>query len=468
MAASSETLSLNTVPVLVSTIPFEWSNLSAEGAHGTPIKQLTLPQCVQMAIHRATSVLKARNAVDTSGTQLAQAYFEFLPDLNADANYAYATGRNYETLATPTFINTTNHGGGYEVTSSLNIFNGLSDLSSLRSSLQRRRYAHLSLKRAQQQIILDVTQAYLQVLLDRQIVQFAQANLNASRSRQKLLDAQTQVGIRSLADLYRQQAQTSADELTFINSLNRARTDLIFLVRRIRVDLLDRYDVSDAALDERPAINPYADERALVATALQERADLEARQSLARATGWDVVTARSGYFPRIDAFGRMEGTGSVLDKQVVNGVNVVPPEQRSLAHQWGSEILYSAGVTLTWGLFNRYLTRLSVARAQEAEKDAGLDAEDEHLLVEGEVEQAASDYSAVLDQLKSADAGLRAARESFAAVEARYQVGASSIVDLLTAQSALLQAETAQAQARIGLTLQNRTMQFALGTLPVQ
>jgi outer membrane protein len=429
---------------------------------------LNLDDCIQRALAQATEVLKAKNALQTSGTQLLQAYFEFLPDLNASANYTYATGRNYVTLASPTFINTTNRGGAYQVTSTLNLFNGLSDLGNLRSSLQRKQYADLSLKEAEQQIVLDVTQAYLQVLLDRQIVKIGEGNLEASRTRQTLLEAQAQVGLRSLADLYRQEAETAADELYWINARQRARNDMILLLRRIRVDLLDPYNVADIPFRPMPAANPYLNEQALVSAALNQRADLRAAESLARATRWDVVTARGGYYPRLDLSGNIAGTGRLLEKQNVNGVDSVPPSQPSLAHQWGSEVLYTAGLTLNWGIFNRYLTRVSVARAQEIAKNTTIDSQDTRLLIEGEVEQAINDYGASLEQIVSAEKGLKAAQESYDAVQARYQVGASSIVDLLTAQSALVQAQAAQAQAHIALTLQDKTVQFALGTLPVQ
>ena len=285
---------------------------------------LSLPQCVQTAITQATLVLKAKNDVDFTGTQLMQAYMQFLPNLEASAGYTYETGRTYYTQAGPTFVTGTRHGGTYELASTLNLFNGLSDLGGFRSSSGRKAAADLSLYRAKQQIAFDVTQAYLQVLLDRQIVGINESNLQASRQREQLLNAQAQVGARSLADLYRQQAQTSADELSLITSRVRAKDDLLSLLQRLHVDLLTPYDIAEVILDTRPAVYPYAQDNTLVMQALQQRADLEAQEQLARATRWDVTSARSGYFPQINLVGDLAGTGSILDRQEVNGVNTVP------------------------------------------------------------------------------------------------------------------------------------------------
>ena len=253
-----------------------------------------------------------------------------------------------------------------------------------------------------------------------------------------------------------------------ISARARGRNDLLLLLQRLRVDLLTPYDIADVPLDTPPAVYPYGDEGTLVRQALHQRADLEAQEQLARATRWDVTSARSGYFPPLNLVGGLGGTGDILDRQDVDGVSVVPASQPSLPHQWGSEVLYDVGVNLNWGLFNRYLTRLTVARAQETASNTAIDSEDRRLQVENDVEQALNDYQSAVQQITSAEKGLKAAQESYDAVAERYKVGASSIVDLLTAQTALVQAQAAQAQAHIDFTLQERAIDLALGTLAAQ
>jgi len=426
---------------------------------------LTLPQSISLAITGATDILKAKNAVDFTGTQLLQTYLQFLPNLEAAADYAWQSGRDYSTAITPTSITTTHRSINYSLRSTLNLFSGFSDTASLRAGRERDAAARMTLYRAKENILLDVTQAYLQVLLDRDIVKFADSNFKSSQQREVLLNAQTQVGAKSLADLYRQQAQTSADELFLLQSQNRARDDLILLLRRLRVDLMKTYDLADVQLSTPTAQDRYpdGDQQKLILSALDQRADLRALKSSAEASQWDVTTARSGYFPQIDLAADLSGTGQLLDRQIVDGVDILPVPQRSMGRQLGDQVLYTAGATLNWGLFDRYLTRTAVVRADVAAKNTRIDYDDLKLQVEGEVEQAVGDYHAAVQQVQSAQRGLQAAQESYNAVQERYKVGASSIVDLLTAQSALVQAESADAQARVGFVLQEKTMDNVLG-----
>ncbi len=243
-------------PLRLSKFRCQYSLLTASA----PTIILTLPQCIQTAIKQATAVLKAKNNAEVTGTQLVQAYLQFLPNLEASANYGYQTGREYYTQSIPTFVQTTNRNGLYQLSSTLNIFNGFSDLGGLRSSSRKKQASDLSLYRAKQQIAFDITQAYLQVYLDRQIVKIDTSNLQASKQQEQLIDAQTQVGSRSLADLYRQQAATSADELSLINARAQTRNDFIALLQRLRVDLLTPYYIAAVSLDTPTTAAPYGDE----------------------------------------------------------------------------------------------------------------------------------------------------------------------------------------------------------------
>ena len=430
---------------------------------------LSLSDSVARALDAATPVLKARIGDRLAAEQLLQGYAQFLPDLDLFGTYSKARGTSYLTSGTPTTVTSRNRGYSYEVSSVLNVFSGFSDYGSFKGALGRRKAASLTLERARQEIVFDVAQAYLQVQLDDRVTAIADENAKASRERQDLLDQQAQLGARSRADLFRQQAQTSSDEALLISARNKRRDDLILLLRRLRLDLGREYVLPEVALDSAAAGGPYEDEEALVADALGQRPDLRAAWQQAEAARAAVTAARAGFFPRLDLGWSMLSTSRLLDTDVVNGTDVLAtlPAQRPIDSQLGNQIDYVVGVTATWGIFDRLVTRAAAKQAEAAAADAQIDYEDVRLQAEGDVKQAFGDFHAAAQTLTAAREGLKAARESFDAVTERYAVSASSLLDLLTAQTALLQAESALAQAEVGYYLQGRQMEFALGRMPV-
>ena len=195
-----------------------------------PITHLTLSQTVDIAIRNATNVIKGENDVSLTGELLLRSYGQFLPNLTLTGTYGYSSGTTLITIAGYDQLTERSLSPNYTIGTAINLFNGLSDYSALRSALARREASLSSVFFAKQQVMLDIIQTYLQVTLDSEFVLIAQKNLAASQSRLKLLQTATQVGSTSIADLYRQQAQTSSDELLLYNTQARLNDDQALLV----------------------------------------------------------------------------------------------------------------------------------------------------------------------------------------------------------------------------------------------
>jgi outer membrane protein len=438
---------------------------SGPDPYGREPSKLDLEQSIKIALDDATAVLRAKNNLDAAGSQMIQGYAQFLPNVSLVGNYGYQAGKVYVTTEIPTIINTRNWGPSYQVVSDLNLFNGLSDLAALKASLARKDASELTLKRAEQQISVDVAQSYLQVILDQEIVLIARKNLASSQARQKLLEEQTRVGVRNLADLFRQQAETASDESYLISSENKERSDQLLLIRKLRLDVNKNYVLARPTLEEHPASNEkYDNESEMIKIALDNRADYHASQRTADAANQDVKSARAGFLPKLDLQFDLLSYARYISSQNALGVTEVPPSQESFGNQLGNQVSYTIGLALTWNIFDRWVTPANVSRTRAIADNAEVDSVDSEKQVEDEVRQALGDYRAALQQLDSTQSGLLAAQKAYEVMQGRYEVGSASFVDLITAQATLVQAESARAQALIGFALQTRVMENVLGT----
>jgi outer membrane protein len=426
---------------------------------------LTLEESIRIGVQSATDVLKARNQTNINGADLLQSYGQFLPSLLAQANYGYQTGTNYYTTAAPTTVSGSNLGAGYAIAADLNIFNGLSDFSKLKSSILRRDAADLTLTRAKQAVALDIAQSFLQVVLDNQLVSIAQKNLQESQERERLLLEQTRVGARNLSDLFRQQAQTSQDQSLVLTSQNKTRTDQVNFLKKLRADVAKKYHFVDPEIPNTRADPRFSDESQLLNTGLTNRSDLKASDNNADAAHWDVKNSWGNYLPKLDLIGNMTSGAHYLYSQNSNGASVVPATQSTLGYQLGTQIDYTVGIFLTWSLFDRFLTHENVVKARVAADNADIDAQDFRNAVEGDVRQAFGSYETAIQQLLASKKGLVAAQKAYEVIEGRYEVGSASFIDLITAQAVLLQAESTRAQALIDFLLQGKTVEFAIGEI---
>jgi outer membrane protein len=461
----SKSLSLGVALDIESTArPIELPDLALDKNGGIT---LTLHDSVKLAIQTATSVLKAENNTKVTGSALLQGYGQFLPNLVAQANYGYQTGNQYLTTGAPSVISGSNQNAGYSVAADLNLFNGLADFAGLKSSLLRKDASDLSLFRAKQAIALDITQSFLQVVLDNWLVEIARKNLQESQERERLLTEQTRLGARNLSDLFRQQAQTSADESLLLTSENKTRTDQIAFLKKLRADVAKNYHFVDPVIPDEKAEKRFEDEASMMQTALAKRTDLKASDETADASNWDIKSAWSNYVPKLDLTGGLTSGAHYLYSQTVNGATVVPPTQSTLGYQLGTQIEYAVGVYLTWTIFDRFVTHENVVKARTAADNAEIDAQDFRNTVEGDVRQSFGDYQTSIAQLRASKKGLLASQKAYEVIEGRYEVGSAAFIELITAQATLLQAESTRAQALIDFMIQSKSVEFAIGELPV-
>jgi len=449
--------------------PIELPDLTLDKSGGI---NLSLEESVEIAIQTATSVLKAQNDVLSNGAQLLQAYGQFLPNVGATANYTYSNGSVFLSQSSPQLVQGSSTGAGYQITSDLNLFNGLADYSGLRSALLKKDASQLTLYRAKQQIALDIAQSFLQVVLDDKLVEINRKNLQESQERERLLQEQTKVGVRSLADLFRQQAETAQDESLLLTAENKTRQDQILFLKKLRADISKKYHFVEPALSEGDPtgkVDPrYKSESALMKSALTNRTDLKAADNQANAAHWDVKVNWATYLPKLNLVGSMISGGAYLNSTTANGATITPPEQSNLGYQLGTQIDWQIGLQLSWTLFDRFQTHENVVKAEAVADNAQLDAQDERNTVEGDVRQAYGNYLTAVQQLRASKKGLSAAQKAYEVVDGRYQVGSANFVDLITAQAALVQAESTRAQALIDFQIEDRTIEFAVGETRIE
>ncbi len=436
-------------------------------AEGNSPTRLDLKECVDLGIRNATDSLKATNNQIYSGEALLQSYTQFLPKLDTLGSYSYTGGRNLTTIAGPTLIDSRNYGPSLSVIASLNLFNGLADIAQHSGASKRKDAADLNLERVKQQIALDVIQAYLQVVLDQDLVGIARKNLAASYAQLHLIEKSTEAGIRNKSDYYLQKAQTASDEAYYTSTQDKKRTDLLALVQRIRLDVKKNYTLVRPALPGEPRADPkYALENDLVQMALKNRPDLKSFVQVAAASHDDITIANAPYYPKLDLIFTGSDSGRHYDTLAIDGVDSIPPIQPAIWNQLGNQVNWVAMLTLNWNIFDQGLTRLSSSQAKITADNADIDADDRQKQVERDVRQALGDYRSALQQFASSQMGLQASQKAYQLMSGRYEVGAASVVDLLTAQTTVVRAEGSYVQSVIEYVLEGHAMEVALGAFP--
>ena len=430
----------------------------------TVAKSLTLEESVKTGVTNATTVLLNKNQVTLGAEQVMQSYAQFLPDLNAGASFGYTSGKSLLIQSAPVLVANKNYGLTYQIVSTLNLFNGLYDRSNMKGAMAGKKATEMSLEWAKHQVAFDVTQTYLQMVLDKQIMDFAKQNLDYSAEREKQLQELTRVGRKAMSDLFQQQAQTSQDRLYYYSAENRWRNDQVLLLRKIKLDVNANYTFVQPAIDSVPLGENYLNEQQMLKSALNQRPDLKSYGFNRTAADWYIKRAKSGYYPKLNMSYGLYGAPKHVNYLALNGTETPITNQPSFGSQFanGQGIF---GLTLSWTIFDRFNTRYNVALARYNAESYRINEEDLTMQVSSDIKTAFNNYSTALQQMESARTGLFAATQSYETINGKYQAGAANFIEVVNAQAVLLQARQSKSQADINLMLQKRIIDYIIGNV---
>jgi outer membrane protein len=204
----------------------------------------------------------------------------------------------------------------------------------------------------------------------------------------------------------------------------------------------------------------------VVADAVRRRPDLQSAYAAIDATRWGLRRAANENMPQLSLGFALFSTGRVFDYANQAGVPQITSPQTPLGTQVGNQATHIISIGLGYSLFDLFRSRLDVQEARVAYGSAQLAEGDMQRAVTGDVARAISEYGVAEQRMVSTASGLTAAQAAFELVTGRYNVGFASIVDLLTSQAALAQAQSLRAQAIIQISLAKRALAYAMGFQP--
>jgi outer membrane protein len=251
--------------------------------------------------------------------------------------------------------------------------------------------------------------------------------------------------------------------IAIFDAENRQRADEIALLQRLHIDPQRPVAIAAPPLDTTLLARQYLDTTSLADQALRRRPDFQSARTEIDATRWSIRRAAAENMPTLAVGFTLFSTGRVFDRASQDGVNQITTPQGSLTDQIGSQATTVFSVGLGYNVLDLFRSRLDYQEAQVAYGSAQVVEGDVRRQVTGDVARAIGEYGVAVRRMATAASGLAAAQAAFDLVSGRFDVGFSSIVDLLTAQAALAQAQSLRAESIVQLSLSKRALAYALG-----
>ena len=457
--------------------------ISAESfAQENSSERLSLEECIDLALNNNINLKRSHLQTETAKYHFRQSKSEVLPSLNASYNYGLNNGRSVDPYTNDIIDQQLDFSNA-----SLNFNGDLFKGFELRNKIQRDRYnlkaSEAETEEARQQLILNVTLAYFQVLNARDLLELAQLRLKSTKEQTDRLKTLYDQGEGNPADYTDILGQVNSDQSSVLEakkSLAQARLELAQLL-----NTKDELKIEDLAM--LPELENYdLSAQEVYEQSLSNLATFKAGELRIKAAKEDVGVARALYSPQISLFAQLNtyfsssaklfneiGTQVVPTGQFIKIDDVSYPvmanqsrfseEKIGYKDQFENNLNSVVGVAVDIPIFNGFRARQNVQLKKIQLQDRKLEFENTKNEYFKAIREAYNDMEAAYQNYRIFMEQVDSYEKSYRVNEIRFKNGVSNMVEFIISKNNLDRSRINLANARYEYMIRVKVLDYYRG-----
>lgn len=444
----------------------------------------TLQQCVQRAEEKNLVVRNAQLNAELADRVHDQAFWSFLPNLNAGGTHGYNWGKTIDRY-TNTFANDRVRTNNFWVGSEVSLYEGGRKRNTLKQTELDEEAARKGLEASRNDVRTEVVRGYLNVLGLRERIRTAETQVANSRDQITRSQALVDAGRIARAELLDINAQLANEEYTLTDLRNQEEQAMLTLGQQLRLEPseMNTFDIEAPALGTLTIIEPTASEEDVLRNVLATNPAFAQADLSAQSAERGVSVARAGALPSL-SFNASVGTGysgrnvelvgdPVITEQLsgytAGGEAVYSPSfdyatrTRPFGNQLDDNLNESVTLTLNVPIFNNKRNSLAADQARIRHEQAKNALEDRKLTLQRDVQNALIAQRNAFRKYESARHSVEASDESLRYAQERYAANAITAIELNTATLRAQQAQADMINAKYSYLMAQKSLDILQG-----
>jgi outer membrane protein TolC len=427
--------------------------LLASAATGQDRPALTLREAIDRAERVQPRVIQAMSQVRTADARVRSSRGAYLPNLNfsTSAQEFYTEGERIDPITgqlAPSNSSTTSLNSS--VNTQIELFDGFRRSAESRAARANRESAVETFEDARFQQQLTTTNQFFDVLAANQLVRVREASVRRAEEQLRASIARLRAG-----------AAIRSDSLRSLVTLGNARVQLInaqtqLATAEANLGRLVGSDGPVTAVDDSAyyRVVTELDSTGLRIEALNRAPQVRSAEASARSARAAIGVARAGYWPilTLGASGSFSGSDQI---------SRISPTLSDTGFKFRQQ--RQASLTMSWPIFNRFTREQNIANQRATAETAEANAGETRRLVLANLTARLAELEAARVRTGIAQTSLAAATEDLRVQQERYRLGVATIVDVVTSQESLAQAEVDAVTARFDYLRAKAQIQALIG-----
>ena len=412
---------------------------AAEARAQVPADTLTLEQVVERALQASPDIVQAESSIANARSGERVALGNYLPSLSLSTSYGLASSERIDP-ETNAIVSGSNDSYRAGLNAGLDVFTGGRRGAEMRRADAVTDAAEATLVERRFTVVLNAKRAYFDVAKANELVLVAEARLNRAIEGEKAAERRLQVGTATRSDVLRSQLETTNARNALATAQSQYRTAAFALGRLVGAD---GPVYARAYTLQTPRPLAVSDDE-LARVAVEQAPIVSSAQATLESAQASSSVARAQYFPSL----RLTGG--------YNWFNQNPTFN-------DGRLSWNMGLGISYPLFNGFSREDQIARAEASARNASATYADARRRARAELERVLSALRLAEEQIALTRQAVEVAREDLRVQDERYKLGMSTILDRITSQVNLMDAERAEVAARYDYEIARAELEALMG-----
>ncbi len=412
-----------------------------------------LEKCISYAVDHNIQIRQQVLQTRVQKNNYDQSKLNLLPTINGSVSHDYSFGRALDQNSYE-FYNQTVLSDYFYIGGRTNIFNGLQNFNNIQKSRYELLAGQQDLHKISDNVSLAVALAYLQILLNKELVTANENQLNITLQQIEKTRKLVEAGSVARGNLLQIEAQAAQEELNLITIRNLLDLSYLDLTQLLELESPAGFEIQVPAIDigSISVIPGSIDE--IFGLAAQSRPEVKSSELRLAAAKIDLKIARGSRVPSV-SLSHTFGTRYSYIYDL--------PGMQPFSDQLSNNKSYGLGLAVNIPILNGWQVNRNISNTKLAVENSLYSLEGTRKQLYKDIQQAYADATAALKKYNASQKAVNSMEESFRYTEQKFNIGMVTPVDYNASKTQLLKAQSDMTQSKYEFVFKTKVLDFYRG-----
>jgi outer membrane protein len=408
----------------------------------------TLEQCIQHAIDNNLNIKSSVLTNDNQAIELEKAKNQRLPSLDGSlgTNMNFGTALN----SSNNYVQQNSQSGNMGLNASVVLFSGFRIKNTIAAQEFNAKASREDVNKAKENMAVEVAQAYLQVLYNKELEKLALEQVALSEELLRQSEIKASLGKIPGGQVYEVKAQLAKDKLSETDCKSTLQLSLLDLSQLLELKEWKDFDIAEPLLSSDLLSLPIQSADDIYRYASENKSEVKSSEYRVKSSEKNVDVAKGGYYPSVSL-------GASYSNRLYSEQNASIAKQLDI--NGGSGI----GLNVSIPIFNRFDTKNSVRQSKLSLEKAKLELESTKKTLYKEIQQAWFNADKAVEKYNASSETVTNTQEAFRFAEEKFNNGRATLYEYNQAKVNLASAKSNQLQAKYNLLFCIKILDFYKG-----